>query len=276
MKLALKKKTLTFIFIMVSLIVTAGIFIGISITRDLPHATPGPAAERLTNKIENYINLTAWKDMQAISFRFLPADRFHLYDRKRRLALVEFLTSDAKGENQPVEEASIKVWFKLDGMEGIVEKDGKEVSDEQEKQSLIRKAYEAHINDIFWLNPFATLRAPGAVRRLSDDGGLLVTYESGGVTPGDSYLIYADDNGKPEKWLLWTQAIPARGIEFTFEDWTEFSNGLRLSRLHSSFLRDVTTDEIQVFPSFPPQGQSDPFAPLLERIAKKKETSVED
>ena len=284
MKLALKKKTLTYITILVSLLVTAGIWIGISITRDLPSATPGPAAERKTNQVEQFTGLKAWKETDAISFVFKPAHREHLFDRNRRLVRVEFQNSQAEEEssenvsdsesNESEGVGEVTVFLQLDSHKGLVFEDGKELNG-SDKVSWLQKAYEAHINDVFWLNPFSALRAPGAVRRLTDDQGLLITYETGGVTPGDSYLIYADARGKPERWLLWTQAIPARGIEFTFEDWKEFDNGLRISLKRSSFLRNVELENVQICPEFPGE-QPDPFAPLLERIAKEEALQVED
>lgn len=266
MKLALKKKTLTYITILVSILVTAGIWIGISITRDLPSATPGPAAERLTAKLEGFTGLNAWRNTDAISFVFKPAHRKHLFDRNRRLIRVEF---QALSSSDSAEEAQqpVTVFMQLDSHKGIVIENGKELEG-SEKSAWLQKAYQAHINDVFWLNPFSALRAPGAVRRLTQDKGLLITYETGGVTPGDSYLIYTDPDGKPQRWLLWTQAIPARGIEFSFEDWKEFDNGLRISQKRVSFLRNVELEDIEIFESFP-GGQEDPFAPLLERIAKE-------
>ncbi|MBR30308.1 MAG: hypothetical protein CMN77_03280 [Spirochaetaceae bacterium] len=285
MKLALKKKTLTYITILVSLLVTAGIWIGISITRDLPSATPGPAAERKTALVEDFTGLKAWKETDAISFRFNPAHRKHLFDRNRRLVRVQFLNNESSddksaspnpdgNEGKASESGTLQsngevtVLLQLDSKKGLVFENGKELSG-SDKGAWLQKAYEAHINDLFWLNPFSALRAPGAVRRLTDDQGLLITYETGGVTPGDSYLIYADARGKPQRWLLWTQAIPARGIEFTFEDWKEFENGLRISQKRASFLRNVELDEIEIYPDFPGQ-RPDPFAPLLERIAKEE------
>lgn len=263
MKLALKKKTLTYIFILISLLVTCGILLVISITRELPEATPGPAAERMTLSLEEYTGVQAWKNTDAIRFRFKPGNRVHLFDRNRRMARVEF----------PAEDHSITVLFHLDSRKGIVMENGSELEGSA-RDAWIDKAYRAHLNDVFWLNPFAALRAPGAVRRLTDDNALLVTYETGGVTPGDSYLIYAE-NGKPVRWLLWTQAIPARGIEFSFEDWKEFDNGLKISQKRVSFLREITLDDIELIQDFP-GDQRDPFAALLQRIATERSPSAED
>ncbi|MCB1169297.1 MAG: hypothetical protein KDK25_03130 [Leptospiraceae bacterium] len=266
MKLALKKKTLTYIFILVSLLVTLGIWVVISITRDVPKATAGPAAEQVTRSIEEFTGLDAWKNTDAIAFDFRPGKRSHLFDRNRRLVQVSFAPESE-------EESPTVVRFQLDTRWGLVMQDGRELQ-EPEKSAWIAKAYRAHINDVFWLNPFSALRAPGAVRRLTADGALLVTYESGGVTPGDSYLIYADE-GKPIRWLLWTQAIPARGIEFSFEDWQTFENGLKISKKRVSFLREIQLDDIQIYEEFPGTGK-DPFQELLQRIEEQKSQSAED
>ncbi|MCB1139712.1 MAG: hypothetical protein KDK23_13190 [Leptospiraceae bacterium] len=266
MKLALKKKTLTYIFILVSLLVTAGIWVIISITRDVPQATAGPAAERMTRSIEDFTGIDAWKNTDAISFHFRPGNRDHLFDRNRRLVEVSFAP---ESEVDP----STVVRFQLDSRIGLVLQNG-QMLQEPQKSAWIDKAYRAHINDVFWLNPFAALRAPGAVRRLTAEGALLVTFESGGVTPGDSYLIYARQ-GEPVRWLLWTQAIPARGIEFSFEDWKSFGNGLKISQKRVSFLREIQLDHIQIHEDFP-GNQPDPFQELLQRIEEQKSQSAED
>jgi hypothetical protein len=66
------------------------------------------------------------------------------------------------------------------------------------------------------------VRDPGTERKVVNTKmgkGLLVTYTSGGVTPGDSYLWILDQNNRPVKWKMWVSIIPLGGLEFTWEDW---------------------------------------------------------
>ncbi|MEO1030455.1 MAG: hypothetical protein AAFX55_03570 [Bacteroidota bacterium] len=71
-----------------------------------------------------------------------------------------------------------------------------------EKQDYIDKAKAYFNNDSFWLVAPYKVFDPGTERRLvtTEDGkdALLVTYTSGGTTPGDSYLWHFDNSGKPK------------------------------------------------------------------------------
>ena len=81
---------------------------------------------------------------------------------------------------------------------------------------------------------FATLRNKGAQREVVDvDGaaGLLIRFEGGGITPGDSYVFFVDDQGLPTRWKLWVQVVPVQGFETTFEDWVDV-DGARFATSH--------------------------------------------
>jgi hypothetical protein len=108
----------------------------------------------------------------------------------------------------------------------------------------LRTAYAYWINDSFWLNPVVKLFDPGVERSLVelDDGrnALLVSYTSGGVTPGDAYLWIPGPGDLPEAWRMWVQIIPIGGIETTWEGWTELSTGAKISTQHRGWGRLMT------------------------------------
>jgi hypothetical protein len=60
----------------------------------------------------------------------------------------------------------------------------------------------------------------------------LVTYTSGGTTPGDSYLWQFDDNGKPISYQMWVDILPINGLEATWENWIVTESGAQLPTFH--------------------------------------------
>ena len=67
-----------------------------------------------------------------------------------------------------------------------------------------------------------------------EDGlsGLLVTYASGGSTPGDSYLWILQPNGFPKSYKMWVKIIPIGGVEATWDDWAIMESGVYLPKTH--------------------------------------------
>ena len=128
----------------------------------------------------------------------------------------------------------------------------------------------AWVNDAFWLNPLAKLRDEGVSLAVVDDDGeesLLVSYASGGLTPGDAYLWRVGPDGTPTAWKLWVSILPIGGVETSWEGWVTLDTGARISTRHAGplgltlELTDVegatTLDALVDGP--------DPFAPLFER-----------
>ncbi|MEO9893835.1 hypothetical protein [Aurantibacter sp.] len=100
----------------------------------------------------------------------------------------------------------------------------------------IKKAQDYFNNDSFWLLAPFKVFDKGTNRSivLLDDGseGLMVTYSSGGTTPGDSYLWKLNSNGFPESFQMWVKIIPIGGLRATWDDWKVMENGLFLPASH--------------------------------------------
>lgn len=99
---------------------------------------------------------------------------------------------------------------------------------DQEKKKMIEKALINFNNDSFWLIAPHKLFDKGAIRKLvtleNNTKGLLVTYQSGGTTPGDSYLWKVDANYRPTSYKMWVSIIPIGGLEASWENWITTKN----------------------------------------------------
>ena len=77
---------------------------------------------------------------------------------------------------------------------------------------------------------------PGVVRSsvttADNKEALLVTYTSGGSTPGDAYLWHFDTNGTPVRYQMWVNILPIGGLEASWSDWVTTSTGAQLPTFH--------------------------------------------
>ena len=161
-----------------------------------PVGTPGPAADALADRIESAVNLRAWNELGVVSWSFRGSHHW-LWDRFRSVVR---LTDDDGA-------VFIDTW---DHSGLVFDARGNAVVG-RAADERVRKAWANFVNDSFWLNPFASLRSPGARRELVElDGAtaLLIRFDSGGVTPGDSYAFFVDEGGLPRCFRLWVQALP--------------------------------------------------------------------
>jgi hypothetical protein len=105
-----------------------------------------------------------------------------------------------------------------------------------EKQELVRTAISYFNNDSFWLVAPFKIFDKGTKRSLvegeSGKPGILVTYTSGGDTPGDTYLWELNEENIPESFRMWVQILPLKGLEASWEGWQETSSGALLPQYH--------------------------------------------
>jgi hypothetical protein len=118
-----------------------------------------------------------------------------------------------------------------------------------EREDYIAKAKDYFNNDSFWLVAPYKVFDPGTERQLvkTDDKreALLVTYTTGGSTPGDSYLWYFDDEGKPESFQMWVSILPIGGLEATWEKWIITDSGAQLPTFHKLLFFGIEIDYVK-------------------------------
>jgi len=185
-----------------------------------PEGQPGPEADALARSLEAAVHKKDWDRTNVVRWSFFEKHHY-VWDKQRGLVELEW------GESRAL--------FRTADQSGRVWSKGTEQTGEDREQAL-RAAYTYWINDSFWLNPVVKLFDPGVERGLVklDDGtdALLITYTSGGVTPGDAYLWIPGPDGLPKAWRMWVRIIPIGGIEATWEGWVELSTGAKISTQH--------------------------------------------
>lgn len=236
---------------MVAVIVVALVALIIGLRHPMPEVVAGADADALAHELVKAVDGEAWERTGAVRWR-LPG-RAHLWDRQHGLARVEWRDQ--------------RVLFDINRKTGRAWRGGSEVTDGDERQKLVDKAYALWVNDSFWLNPVVkafddgTTRARGTVDKKR---ALLVSYTSGGLTPGDKYLWIVGDDGRPAAWRLWVGIIKlVPGLQFTWEGWTRLATGAWVATSHKALGIDVVPiRDLAAAATLGELDPSDPFAPL--------------
>ncbi len=191
----------------------------------LPKGKKGAEALALVSKIQTAIDQTAWDSTRYVEWSFRAAHHY-IWDKKRHLVQIKW--------------DNYRVLLNPNTINGIVYQNDQKITATKE---LLDKANTFFINDAFWLNAPAQIagkeREFKAVGLPNGEQGLLITYLSGGVTPGDSYLWILDKNGLPKAWKMWVSIIPIGGLEFSWSDWKELDSGAKIAANHLGQFFDI-------------------------------------
>lgn len=190
--------------------------------KPLPKGKPGIVADSLAGKMLKAINHEAYLDTRYIEWHFREGAYKYKWDKKLGIVRVEW--------------EAYRILLNLNTPEksSVFDK-GRQVNGET-RLTLIEKAVSNFNNDSFWLvAPFKVFDS-GTQRSVValEDGseGLLVTYTSGGTTPGDSYLWKIDSKGVPESFQMWVDIIPIGGLKATWKGWQIMESGVLLPTSH--------------------------------------------
>lgn len=193
-----------------------------SYNKPLPTAKSGPEAETLATKMLSAINYAAYKDTRFLEWSF--ANGAHNYKWDKENNEVQVIWGDYTVE------LNLNSYDKSSALKNDVPLEGKS------KKKIIAKAVSFFNNDSFWLVAPFKVFDPGTERRvvILEDGSqaLLITYTSGGTTPGDSYLWKLQASGFPESFQMWVSIIPIGGLEASWEDWKIMESGVFLPTSH--------------------------------------------
>jgi len=199
------------IIIVLILLISSIFTVGFVFDKPIPKGETGDSAEKLADKMLKAINQTGFDSLKFIAWDY-PRGHTYKWNKKENFVIVNW--------------DNIQVELFLETMEGIAFRNGQQILDVN-SEKLIQKAWKLFANDSFWLIAPFKIRDFGTTRSLvkTEQGdALLVTYTSGGVTPGDSYLWILNEEGLPVAWQMWVKIIPIGGITFTWQNWLNYQN----------------------------------------------------
>ncbi|WP_027076139.1 hypothetical protein [Maribacter antarcticus] len=216
------RKLLKILGILFVVVLVAFITIYAVYNEKLPEGRPGADADALAQKMLSTLNYDKFKQTRFLEWSFQGGAHQYKWDKEKR--------------NVAVSWDDFLVNLDLIAPESsLVFKNGERLMD-IESEAFIEKAVGYFNNDSFWLVAPYKVFDSGVTRSIVPlpDGtdGLLVTYTTGGSTPGDSYLWMLQPNGFPKSFKMWVNIIPIGGIEATWDDWDEMESGVFLPKSH--------------------------------------------
>ncbi len=209
-------------------------FLYVKYDEDLPTGTKGEQAEQLATKMLNALDFESYKNTNYIEWTFKNRHHFK-WNKADNICDVYWKNYKV---NLNLDDTSSCKAFENDLQ--IIGEDAK---------ALIAKAINYFNNDSFWLVAPYKVFDKGTERSVvtleNGKKGLLVTYTSGGSTPGDSYLWHLDANGKPTSFQMWVDILPIGGLEATWTDWTTTESGAQLPTFHKMMVLGLEITDVK-------------------------------
>lgn len=214
-------KVLKYLAIIFGVIIILGMSTCAIMSKPLPDGKSGPEAEQLADKMLAAINKPAWDTTKYAKWTFRGQNHY-LWDREANLAQISW--------------KNYRVLLNPDEVTGVCYKnDVKLTGSDHEK--ILSKAWSNWCNDMFWFIAPYKIKDPGTERSIvshEDGARLKISYSSGGVTPGDSYVWILDDKGVPTAYEMYVGVLPLKGIKVNWGGWKELPTGALVSTDHKS------------------------------------------
>jgi hypothetical protein len=235
------------IVLLIIIVLLAGAYFYLN--EPLPSGINSTEADLLANRMLAAVHEKEWQNTPIVTWTS-PGHQVYVWDKKRNLVAVSW------SRNWVL--LNLSDWPKGKAFVENREQTGNELD------VLRGKAWAYFCNDSYWLIAPTKVFDEGVERRTvaQPDGSqaLLVTYRSGGVTPGDSYLWFLDWNGLPTKYKMWVSIIPIGGVEATWEGWVKLKTGALVPSKHQLGPLALRITDIKAGDSFQNLGLSvDPF-----------------
>lgn len=202
----------------------------------LPSGEQGEQAEALANRMLQSLNAVNYNKTRYLEWDF---NGLHSYkwDRQRRIAEVSWKDKRVKLNLEDYSKSEVYI----DGVRIYTE----------EKEAPLEKAISYFNNDSFWLVAPYKIYDKGVERRLvrteSHGDALLVTYTSGGSTPGDSYLWLFDEQGFPIAFKMWVKIIPLGGLQAGWKQWKITETATYLPTGHKLLFFDLKLNNVRAY-----------------------------
>jgi hypothetical protein len=201
---------------------------------DLPLGTQNEKADALAYQMLDALDYQAYRNTNHIEWTF---KKRHHYDWDKKNNICDVYWKDYKVTLNLNDLSKSKAFIHSFRNESDM------------AQDLINKALKYYNNDSFWLVAPYKVFDKGVERRLvkteDNKDALMVTYTSGGSTPGDSYLWLLDDTGKPYAFKIWASILPIGGLEASWSDWTTTETGAQLPTFHKLLVLGLEIDGVK-------------------------------
>ena len=208
-------------------------FLYVKYNEDLPVGTQGEAADILATRMLNALNHDAYKATDYIEFTF---KKRHHYKWSKTKNVCDVYWKNIKVNLDLINPEQSKVFI------------NEKAYNQADANEYVLKAQNYFNNDTFWLVAPYKAFDEGVERRLvktkDDKDALLVTYTSGGSTPGDSYLWHFDITGKPKSFQMWVAILPIDGLEASWTDWTITATDAKLPTFHKFLFLGLEIEDI--------------------------------
>ncbi|MGH1388149.1 hypothetical protein [Kordia sp.] len=202
----------------------------------LPQGSKGAEADAMATKMLTALNYDAYKNTRYLSWTF-RGDHHYVWDKDQYKVVVSWYDVKVNLNLKTPTTSTVMV-------------DGKNITSE-EASNYIEKAHSYFNNDSFWLVAPYKVFDEGVTRSIASNAagekGLLVTYSSGGTTPGDSYLWFLDENDRPKGYQMWVDIIPIGGLYASWDNWQTTETGVPLSSLHTLLILDIDLQNIKTW-----------------------------
>lgn len=244
------KKLLKWALMGIGILVAIGTISVLFLSQKYPEGNSPAKADALAGKMMEALDKDGWDSLKYLSWNF--ADRqSYIWDKQGNKAIVKW--------------DDVEVLINLDNQQGDVTVGGK-ILQEGEKESYLSKAWANWCNDSFWMSAPFKIFDPGTTRTIVIEEGkecLMVKYDGGGVTPGDSYLWILDDDNIPTAYKMWVKVIPIGGSMATWDKWITLPCGAKVSTQHDMKVFVLDIKDVKEGRSFKDFGYtSDPFVVL--------------
>ncbi len=218
--------------ILLVLLVLLGVGCFKAMSKKMPESVNGENASVVADKMWESLNKEAWDTLSYLQWEFMGGHKYK-WDKKNNLANIQW------GDNEVI--------MDLDAYEGKALKGGV-VQEGDKKDKLISKAWSFWCNDSFWMFAPFKIKDPGTaldvVSLENGQTGLKVSYESGGVTPGDVYVWHLDENYRPTAYQMWVKILPVKGLEVSWGDWKDIG-GAQLATAHKSSMMSFAMKDVK-------------------------------
>nr|WP_299339154.1 hypothetical protein [Allomuricauda sp.] len=201
------------------LILVISLFI---LNESLPQGKSGPEADMLAKKMLTALNHQSYEQTRYLEWSFQNGANQYKWDKELGKAILKW--------------DDYRVNLDLMNPEKSKAYQNDQLLSAEEGKGLVEKALKNFNNDSFWLVAPYKVFDSGTKRSVVEleDGtqALLITYTSGGSTPGDSYLWLLDESGFPKSYKMWVKIIPIGGLEASWDDWLVSESGAFLPKSH--------------------------------------------